>query len=135
MKRVLVSLLVALSIAFIAAPAHAQDNLSSGEGSNILSGGSLVPKCIGTPEGSRSSDASCVTESIVFYTNLLLWVVAIGAFIYMLYGAFLYATAFGEESKVAQAKKTISHALIGVIIASLSVLMVELVKSLLNYQA
>lgn len=134
-------LLVAVGLLLGAGSVSAQGNLSSGEPlENLGSGKSfLIPECLQKAEQVRtttgvktSTSADCVTDTITFYTNLLLLVVAIGAFLYMLYGAFLYATAFGEDTKATQAKKVVTHAIVGIILAGLSAVLVQLVKSLLQ---
>lgn len=124
---------MAIGIVLSPIPIFAQD-ISSGRGTDILSGDnpSLIPPCINSPEESRDANASCITDSILFYTNILLAVVAISAFLYMLYGAFLYASAFGDEAKIGQAKKTVTHAIIGVILAGMSLLLVGIVRSVLG---
>lgn len=109
--------------------AAAQD---SGSGVTALTGGGLIPKCIADPELVRTAGANCITQSITHFTSLLLLGVAIGSFVYLLYGAFLYTTAFGDEKKVEQGKKSITYALIGVVIATLSYVLVRLLQNILN---
>jgi hypothetical protein len=93
---------------------------------------SLIPDCLRKASEVRTADGGCITYTITFYTNLLLYLVGIGAFAYMLYGAFLYATAFGDENKVGRAKKTITYAIIGVILAGSALLIVQLIRSILQ---
>lgn len=100
--------------------------------SSLLSRGGLIPECLRDPESVRTSDISCVTSSITHFTSILLLGVAFGAFVYLLYGAFLYATAFGDEKKVEQGKKSITYALGGVILAILARFLVEAVRRALN---
>lgn len=122
-----------LLLTFIATPTLAQNNeLTSGGGVTALTGGGLIPKCITDPEKVRTAGISCVTESITHFTNLLLLGVALGAFVYLLYGAFLYVSAFGDEKKVEQGKKSITYALIGIVISTLAYLLVDLLKNFLN---
>ena len=126
----------ALAIGFILFPMSVfsqQNDSSSEKGAGILGAinVNLIPECI-RDEGSRTADGSCVTDAILFYTNILLVMVAIGSFVYMLYGAFQYATAYGDDAKIVLAKKTITYAIIGVIIAGISVLLVALVRSALG---
>lgn len=92
----------------------------------------LIPECLRVAEQVRTTGASCVLDSITFYTNLLLFVVAVASLLYMLYGAFLYASAFGDESKVGLAKKTITYAIVGILLAGMSALLVAVVKSILK---
>lgn len=110
--------------------ALAQD---SGSGANaLLPGGGLIPECIADPEKVRTAGVSCITDSITHFTSLLLFGVAFGSFVYLLYGAFLYTTAFGDEKKVEQGKKSITFALVGIVIATLAYLLVQLLKNVLN---
>lgn len=142
MINFILGLFVAITLLLSTNGVSAQDgNLSSGEPlENLGSGKSfLIPECLQKAEQVRtttgvktSTSADCVTDTITFYTNLLLLVVAIGAFLYMLYGAFLYATAFGDDAKATQAKKVITYAIIGVIVAGISAMLVQLLKSLLQ---
>jgi ABC-type bacteriocin/lantibiotic exporter with double-glycine peptidase domain len=92
----------------------------------------LLPPCLRSADAAQSAKFSCVEESIAHFTNILLILVAIGAFLYLLYGAFLYVSAFGDEAKVNQGKKTITYALIGVIIASLAAFIVQLLRDVLQ---
>ena len=131
MKRIL---FIGVAIILMALPTAAgAQELSSGAGAaSFLPGGGLIPKCLSEAESVRTSGSECVLESITHFTNLLLLLVAIGAFIYLLYGAFLYASAFGDEAKIGQAKKAITYAIVGVILAGASALLVALVKSILQ---
>ncbi len=54
---------------------------------------------------------------------LLLWA-GIIAFFYALYGGFMYLTAGGDGGKTTQGQKTITNAIIGIIIISLSYILV-----------
>lgn len=96
-----------------------------------LSGQFLYPPCL---RSDMAIDATipCVSESIIYYTGILLVLIAIGAFLYILYGAFLYVTAYGDEAKTKQAKEAIKYAIIGMIIAILARLAVALIKNFLQ---
>lgn len=133
MKRFLIGLTICLTL-LVAAPASAQ--FSSGTGAAALSGDNdkwrLLPSCLNGPQVQNIGFSDCIIPSITHFTNLLLVVIAVGAFLYLLYGAFLYTTAFGDENKVKTAKGVIKYALIGIIIASLSVAVVSLLADILN---
>ena len=92
----------------------------------------LIPLCLRTADKAATADVSCITESIKYYTNMLLIVIAVAAFIYMLYGAFLYTSAFGDENKIKQAKKTITYALAGMILATLAYTIVAILSNILG---
>lgn len=61
-----------------------------------------------------------------FVSIALLWG-GILAFIFVLYGGFLYLTAGGDSAKTAAATKTITNAVIGIVIISLSYALVQFV--------
>jgi len=59
--------------------------------------------------------------------GILIFVVVL----FIFYGAFLYFTAYGDEARATQAKKTITYAIVGLIIALLSFAIVTFVKGIL----
>jgi len=59
--------------------------------------------------------------------TILIFVVVL----FIFYGAFLYFTAYGDEARATQAKKTITYAIVGLIIALLSFAIVTFVKGIL----
>lgn len=92
----------------------------------------LLPPFLRTSEAAQNAGFDCLTASIRYYTSMLLFVVGIMAFFYMLYGSFLYMTAFGDEAKAQQAKKVITQALIGLVIASLAYTIVIILNTTLS---
>lgn len=144
--RLVLSVVVALYLVAGALPAHGQDALDplpvsgkSGIASLLGADGkflpNILPPCLRTVDEAASADFDCVTDAIVYYINLLLAATAIVAFFYMLYGGYLYTTAFGDENKVKTAKGVIKYALIGIILATLAVFIVQLLQSVLNVQS
>ncbi len=131
MKRFVFAVLGLVILLFPAA-VTAQELSSGGGAASFLPGGGLIPECLRESEQVRTRGADCVLDSITHFTNLLLFLVAVAAFLYLLYGAFLYASAFGDEAKVGQAKKAITYAIVGVILAGASALLVALVRSILQ---
>lgn len=92
----------------------------------------ILPPCLRTADAARTAGFECILEAIRYYTTILLVFTAIGAFVYLLYGAFLYSTAFGNEQKIAQAKKTISYSLIGVFLVTLAIVIIETIRRFFN---
>lgn len=92
----------------------------------------IYPSWLRSADGAQNAGIDCIGATIWFYIDKLLIVVAIGAFFYLLYGAFLYVSAFGDEAKVRQGRATITNALIGVVIAVLAYFIIALVQSALN---
>jgi hypothetical protein len=120
-------------------------SLSSGNGATALqkTKSIFLPSClsgatVGTngqtvgQEGGSSGPVGCLQESIRYYTNLLLIALAIGAFFYLLMGAYNYVSAFGDESKIEAAKKTIRAAVIGLILATLAAVIVNQLSQFLQ---
>ena len=87
----------------------------------------LLPDCLRTGEKAVNAEFdTCVLDSVRHYIELLLLLTALGAFGYLLYGAFLYASAFGDEAKATLAKKVITAALIGAALSTLAYLAIML---------
>lgn len=62
------------------------------------------------------------------FTRIFTWALYIGgavAVIYIIYGGFSYITAGGDESKAEQAKNTLTFAIIGVVVISLALVIVQ----------
>lgn len=118
-----------LVAALLITPALAAD-VSSGQGATAISNLQLLPGCL--TNDPQAAPITCVRDTILHFTNLLLWLIAVAAFLYMLYGAFLYTTAFGDESKIKTAKNAIKYALIGIVIATLANVLVDWLQKVLN---
>ena len=65
-----------------------------------------------------------IQKVVDFIINTLALVIGVTAFAYLIYGGFLYMTAGGSPDGVDQAKKTIRSAIVGIIIAAFSYLVV-----------
>lgn len=129
---VITSIVLNFALTLFSGIALAQEPTSRAGGVALLPGGGIIPACLRDPQESATIGISCLTDSITHFTSLVLFLVAVGSFVYLLYGAFLYASAFGDENKVSQGKKTITYALIGVLIAVLSRIAVEALRQLLG---
>lgn len=64
--------------------------------------------------------------------TLFLGVIAVGAFASLIYSGFLYITAGGDTAKAEKARKNITWAIIGIILAVSSYLLIQLVVSVFN---
>ncbi len=93
----------------------------------------FVPPCLRDDNSlAVTSLDHCVYQSLLHYINLLLVIVAIAAFFYIVYAGIQMATAYGNESKYAQAKHGITNAIIGIIIATLAFVIVTFFTNLLG---
>lgn len=88
----------------------------------------LIPPCLrlgnNNSPGVVNSLKDCAIKSITYWTERLVFIAVIVAFVYLVIGGFQMATAIGDEQKYAQAKKTVIYALIGVAVSSLSSMVV-----------
>ncbi|QQG49759.1 MAG: hypothetical protein HZB70_03105 [Candidatus Berkelbacteria bacterium] len=96
----------------------------------------LIPPCLrGDNVINETALNTCVIGSVQYYINLLLIVIGIAAFFFLVYGGIQMATAFGNEAKYTAAKNTVSHAIMGIIIASLAYMIVSFVTSFFGADA
>lgn len=72
-----------------------------------------------------------IRQAIMNITNFILGFIAIIATLVVIYGGVQYLTAGGNEDQVANAKKTISYGIIGVVIAGLAFAMVIVVSTVI----
>ena len=76
-----------------------------------------------------SKDLGSVISFIQQIFGIALDIVGMLAVIIVLYGAFLYVTAYGDDAKAETAKKTIFWAIIGVVMLALANTLVYIIKS------
>ena len=86
----------------------------------------IIPNKVG-PEGSKS-----LTEWIVDMLQILIGLAGLVAVAVLIVNAFSYITASGDEAKVQKATKGITYAIIGLIIAAISFLIINFVIDNLN---
>ena len=70
-------------------------------------------------------------KAIMNVTNWILGFIAIVATLVIIYGGVQYLTAGGNEDNVANAKKTISYGIIGIVICGLAYAMVIVVSTVI----
>ncbi|HSX41763.1 MAG TPA: hypothetical protein VLE93_00245 [Candidatus Saccharimonadales bacterium] len=92
----------------------------------------LLPPFLRSADAAQNADFSCLGAGISFYTSFLALIVSVVAFFYLLYGAFIYITAFGDDSKATQAKKVITQAIIGLVLAALAYTIISIVNTILQ---
>lgn len=64
--------------------------------------------------------------------TLFLGIIAVGAFASLIYSGFLYITAGGDATKAEKARKNITWAIVGVILAVSSYVLIQLVTSVFD---
>ena len=80
------------------------------------------------PPGGVPTD---IEQAIMNITNYVLGFIAIIATLVIIWGGVQYLTAAGNEDAVANAKKTISYGIIGMVIAGLAYAMVIVVSTVI----
>lgn len=93
----------------------------------LAAGGALNIPSTGYGDSLRDGDA---VVSLVI--NALIWAVGVLAVAFIIVGGVKYATSGGDEKKVASAKNTILYAVIGLVIALLASVIVNVVLRQLN---
>lgn len=68
--------------------------------------------------GSKAIDLQAAQKLLYSFTNFIAGFIGVGAFIMLFYAGYLYVTAAGEEEQTSKAKKIITSAVIGLIIAA-----------------
>ncbi|MDP3992680.1 MAG: pilin [bacterium] len=81
----------------------------------------------------KASVQSCLTSATTHYGYLLMGVAAIVSFVYIIRAGYAMFTAFGDEAKYAQGKKTLLYAVIGLAIAIASGFIINFVVGVLGY--
>jgi len=84
------------------------------------------------PEAQTTFRIDDLLDLVVTIANWILVFIGIIGVIFLLYGAFIYITAGGNDEKVGQAKKTIIYALIGIAVAILAFAIVSFVASIIT---
>ena len=100
----------------------------------LVYGTSTVLAASISPWGSKCKPSKVPTdirEAIMNVTNWILGFIAIIATLVIIYGGVQYLTAGGNEDNVANAKKTISFGIIGIVICGLAYAMVIVVSTVI----
>lgn len=87
---------------------------------------------IGPAQGRSSFTIDDLVDLIQTITSWILIIIGLVGVIFLLYGAFVYITAGGNEEKVGEAKKIIIYALIGIAVAILAFAIVSFVASIIT---
>jgi hypothetical protein len=123
MKKLLTTLL----LTFLPARVFAQ---SLGAVSSALGNAATTTNAGDLPRATFTAVAAFLNDFVFFY--LVRGAIAL-TILYMLFGAFQYFTAYGDENKASSAKKTITWAFIGLLVSFLAMTIAALVQqSFLN---
>lgn len=102
----------------------------SGVNSDLFN--SVGSKFAGTGNQAVPSGANDLGDILLFTVNLLLVVVATIAVIFLMLGGYRYIMARGNEEEAEAAKKTISNAILGLILVILAFVIVRIVIRILT---
>ncbi|MDI6717917.1 MAG: hypothetical protein QMD86_02670 [Patescibacteria group bacterium] len=86
------------------------------------------------PGGSRISDTDSLVGTISSIVNIFFTILLAIATVMILWAAYNYVTAAGDENKIKTAKTTLLYALLGIAIAVISRGVVTLIKSTVSSQ-
>lgn len=129
-KRLLALLAVpafALSIASVAVPVGAANNLTIGQGSTSAKGDDQGGCLFGT-EGTACEGKTPIFKLI---TNVMLFVIGAISVIMLVVGGIRYTTSAGDSAAITAAKSTIMYAIVGIVVALLAFALVNFVISAL----
>lgn len=76
-----------------------------------------------------------IQSALIQLINVMLGVVGLLAIAALVYGGIFYIISLGNESRVGTAKKTITWAIVGLVVVILSVLLVQFVGRILGIDA
>jgi len=90
-----------------------------------ISGAVLQNSSSTNPQDAASATAGALNMGLTNWIKdqifpLILGILIFGTILFVFYGTFLYFTAYGDEARAAQAKKTITYAFIGFLIAAVA---------------
>lgn len=129
MKKTTIAILVLTLAAYVFVPAF------------VFAQGTLDVKDCGTVGGIPMYSAFCssagpagqqtATDLVLSVISMLLVVAAIIAILYLIIGGVRYITAAGNEELSESAKKTIQHAIIGLVIIILSFVIISVISEAL----
>src|SRR5262249_1730447 len=82
----------------------------------------LIPPCLSDPLQSNPpiNLGACIGESLAYWMQLLFTATAIVAFLMIIYAGYQMITAYGNEAQLAQGKKTLQYAVLGMVISILA---------------
>lgn len=125
-KRLLALLAVpvfALSVASVALPAGAANNLSLRQGANSAQGDDQASCLFGNEQGCTPGQ----TPLFKLITNVLLFIIGAVSVIMLVIGGIRYTVSAGDSNAVTSAKNTIMYAIIGIVVSLLAFAVVNFI--------
>lgn len=130
MKRILTALLVSPLTAFLLSAGFAQPAYAASASCQPTPAAKQVIGGVEQASGG-GSDSTCgesgVTKAIAEAVKILSFVAGVAAIIAIIFSGFKYITSGGDSGKVANAKNTLIYAVIGIAVAVLAQLIVNIV--------
>lgn len=97
----------------------------------------IIPEGAGTLQIPSIKEGSTIPQEqylggvfLPTITNIVIAAAGSGALLFMIIGAIEILTAYGNDDKIANGKKTITYALVGLVIAMLSYAIVTIISSI-----
>lgn len=137
MKKIILFVLAVIILSCSAVPALAQSGADSGGGKDTSVSSQAIPcskllPCI-TPETQKTGQGvrTYLTETFgaPFFKSFL-GIVAVSAVIFIIIGGMQMHIAVGQEEKLTAAKKTITWAIVGLVLSILSLAMIQIVANI-----
>lgn len=101
---------------------------------NRLAFGLPQPPGLGVPIQKAGDSPESVVETIIVNVIRLLFIIGgVGVVIYFVWGAVDWIFSGGDKEKVANARKKMTHAIIGLVLLSLSFVMINLVGTIVGF--
>ena len=91
----------------------------------------LLPERPSILSGQLGDSSTTVTDIVLYIINLGLLIIGLIAVAFIIYGGFRYITSAGNDEIAEGAKKTIQNAIIGLIVAILSYVIVTVISNAL----
>lgn len=124
-KICFVLFVIVLTVGLLPRAASAQDRQWCGSSAYIA-----VPCLFGEDEGLAGADS--FGELVIAVINILLIVVASISVLFIIIGGFRYVLAHGNEEQAEGAKKTIIHAIVGLVIVIMSFAIIQIIGNILT---
>lgn len=106
---------------------------TTGKPVDLCTGANSFGSClVGTSDYATGDSKDIVTNLAINLVNLLIFIGAAIAVLFIVFGGYKYITASGDDTKVKEGRSMVINALIGLAIAILSFTLVSFVSSIIS---
>lgn len=135
MKKIISLIIVSILLSFVAMPAIVQADNTGGQDTSVTSQAipcsKLLPCITKETQKTGTGVRTYLTETFgaVFFKSFL-GLTAVASVVFIIIGGMQMHIAVGQEEKLTAAKKTITWAIIGLVLAILSLAMIQIVANI-----